>query len=342
MIGVHLPFFRFVVLFLLCFIPFILIFSNITSVAVTSGKSFFRTKEEIIILETANKRRPTLSQGPVAFVADTMIYDEADAIGYAYGNLRFADLGNRTFFSAQEGTYFTKEKKIVLRKSAEILLEQDGNTSTKITGRIITIYPDDSYIHVQGNIVIDDGETLISGREVRIWAKEDRMIVSGDVQSLSGAQKLVSDRLNVQFFEGSLDYYIARGNVIAVNTEDEFTLQAGLLTYDHQEEFYEASVEPYVYFPEQETVSYANLIEYDSTTKIGNLLGDVVTIQGEGEQKAYSRWALYNGSNNIINMYGNPRLQQETSELFGTEIVVYIDSNRMEILGGGKGFFNRN
>ncbi|MGL5955214.1 MAG: LptA/OstA family protein [Brevinema sp.] len=333
---------NYIMFLLLFFILGLFQYSQAVSVAVTSGKSFFKTVEELVILETANNRRPTLSQGPVAFVSDTMIYDEKTKIGYAYGNLRFADLLNRTFFSAQEGTFFTKENKIVLRKSPEILLEQDNNLSTKIDGNIITIYPDDSYIHVQGNITIDDGTTFITGKEVRIWSEEDRMIVSGNVQSLSENQKLASDRLNVQFNKGQLDFYIARGNVIAVNSEDQFTLEAGVLSYEQEKDFYKAVSDPLIYFQEQKTVSYANIIEYDRPTKIGNLLGNVVSIQEGSEQKAYSRWAVYNGSNNIINMYGNPRLQQETSEIFGTEIIVNIDSNNMSIIGGGRGFFDRN
>ena len=312
------------------------------SVAVTAGKSLFKTIEGLIILETANNRRPTISQGPIALIADTMIYDEKTEIGYATGNLRFADLNNRTFFSAQEGTYFTKEKKIVLRKSAEILLEQGDNISTKITGRVITIYPDDSYIHVQGNIAIDDGTTFITGEEVRIWSKEEKMIVSGNVQSLSDDQKLVSDRLNVEFKDGELYNYVARGSVIANSEEEGFTLQSDVLFYNHETEFYKALIEPSIFFQEQNSISHANIIEYDRTTEIGNLIGNVVTIQGKHEQTAYSRWAVFHGSNNIINMYGNPRLVQQGSEIFGTEIIVNIDSNNMEILGGGRGFFDRN
>ena len=337
---------RYVALLLLFNFLFIVQFSIINglsvSVAVTAGKSFFKTIEELIILETANNRRPTISQGPVALIADTMIYDEATEIGYATGNLRFADLNNRTFFSAQEGTYFTKEKKIVLRKSAEILLEQGDNISTKIIGRIITIYPDDSYIHVQGNIAIDDGTTYITGEEVRIWSKEDKMIVSGNVQSISDNQKLVADRLNVQFQDGELYNYVARGNVIANSEEDGFTLQSGVLFYDHTINFYKALIEPSIFFQEQNSISHANIIEYDKVTEIGNLIGNVISIQGNGEQIAYSRWAVFHGSSEIINMYGNPRLVQNGSEIFGTEIIVNIGSNNMEILGGGRGFFDRN
>ena len=315
---------------------------NSQAVGVTSGKSFFRTVEELIILETANNRRPTISQGPVAFIADTIIYDEGEKIGYAYGDLRFADLGNRTFFSAQEGTYFTKENKIVLRKTPEILLEQDDDISTKITGRVITIYPDDSYIHVQGNIQIDDGSTFVTGEEVRIWNKQNRMVVTGNVQSLSGQQKLASDRLSVQFTNGGLSYYVARGNVKAVNPEDKFTIMSGLLSYDNKTEFFRATMDPLLFFQEQNSVSYANIIEYTRPTKIGYLVGDVITVQDSGAQKAFSRWARYNGSNDIINMYGSPRLQKDGSEVFGTEIVVNVESNNMQILGGGQGFFNRN
>ena len=229
-----------------------------------------------------------------------------------------------------------------MRKSAEILLEQGDNISTKITGRVITIYPDDSYIHVQGNIAIDDGTTFITGEEVRIWSKEEKMIVSGNVQSLSDDQKLVSDRLNVEFKDGELHNYVARGSVIANSEEEGFTLQSDVLFYNHETEFYKALIEPSIFFQEQNSISHANIIEYDRTTEIGNLIGNVVTIQGKHEQIAYSRWAVFHGSNNIINMYGNPRLVQQGSEIFGTEIIVNIDSNNMEILGGGRGFFDRN
>ncbi len=323
-------------------ILFIVNYSGAISVAVTSGKSFFKTAEGIVLLETANNRRPTLSQGYIALIADQMIYDENEKIGYAYGNLRFADLNNRTYFSAQEGTYFSKEKKIVLRKSPQILLERQNDESTKIEGNIITIYPEDSHIHVQGNIGIDDGTTFITGEEAKIWTEENRMIVSGNVQSISGDQKLTSDRLSVQFNNNGLEFYIARGNVIAVSEEDGFTLQSGILSYNAENDFFKAVSDPLIYFQNEDTVSYANIIEYDRGTKIGNLLGNVISIQDEGAQKAYSRWAVYNGSNNIINMYGNPRLQKDNSEIFGAEIIVDVDSNNMKILGGGRGFFENN
>ncbi len=331
-----------------CFFAVIMFFGVFSyaisiSVAVTAGKSIFRTVDQLVILETANNRRPTLSRGPVALIADTMIYDEKEKIGYASGNLRFADLGNRTYFSAQEGTYFTKEHKVVLRKTPQILLEQSDGLSTKIEGEVITIYPDDSYIQVQGNASVDDGSTFITGQEVRIWSEEDRMLISGNVQVVSEEQKLASDRLSVQFTNGGLDYYIARGNVMAVNPVDKFTLEAGVLSYNTEGNFYKAVVNPYIYFPENDTIAYANIIEYNRDTKKGDLLGDVVAIQDNGEKKAFSRWAIYDGEDNIIRMYGNPRLQQrETSELFGSEIVVYVDSNHMSILGGGRGFFDRN
>lgn len=311
-------------------------------VAITSGKSKFHANDKEIILETAFKRRPTLSQGPVILVADTMIYDEEKEIGYAYGNLRFADIQNRSFFSAQEGTYFTKEKKIVLRKTPEILMEQNNQKSTRINGKVITIYPEDSYLIVQGNIEIDDGTTFITGKEVRIWSEDNRMIVSGNVQSISEDQKLQTDRLNVQFTNGGLSHYMAKGHTIAVSTSDNFTLCSKLLTFNNEKKLFRATEDPSIYFHEQETMSFANVIEYYQDTKMGNLLGNVISMQGDGTQKAFSRWALYNGSNNTIRMFGNPRLQQEDSELFGMEILVNIDSNNMFISGSGKGFFNRN
>ena len=343
MLSKNLQYIFIVTLFSLLFIvQFSLINGLSVSVAVTAAKSIFKTIDELVILETFNNRRPTLSQGSIALVSDTMTYDEKEEIGYAYGNLRFADLNNRTFFSAQEGTYFTKEKKIVLRKSSQILLEQGNNISTKITGRVITIYPDDSYIHVQGNIAIDDGTTFITGEEVRIWSKEDKMIVSGNVQSISDTQKLVAVRLIVQFENGELDNYIAQGSVIANSEEDGFTLQSDVLFYNHETDFYKALINPSIFFQEQNTISHANIIEFNKATDTGNLIGDVVSIQGNGDQIAYSRWAVFHGSNNMINMYGNPRLVQKGSEIFGTEIIINIDSNNMEILGGGRGFFDRN
>jgi len=315
---------------------------NSIPVAITSGKSIFRTADKEVYLETAFKRRPTMSQGSAILVADKMIYDEEKEIGYAYGNLRFADAANRSFFSAQEGTYYAKDEKIVLRKSPEILLEQDGKKSTRINGKIITIYPKESYLHVQGNIEIDDGTTFITGKEVRIWSDDNRMIVNGNVQSLSDDQKLKTDRLNVQFTNGGLAYYMAKGNTIAVSTTDNFTLCSSILTFNNEQKLFRATENPSIYFKEQETMSYANIIEYYQDTKKGNLLGNVITLQGDGTQKAYSRWALYDGSNNTIRMLGNPRLQQEDSELFGMEILVNIDSNNMYITGGNRGFFNRN
>ncbi|MGL4367322.1 MAG: LptA/OstA family protein [Brevinemataceae bacterium] len=310
-------------------------------VAITSGKAYLRVKEKFIYLETANKRRPTLSQGPALFVSDIMIYDEEKEIGYAYGNLRFADIEQRSFFSAQEGTYFAKEKKIVLHKTPEILLEQSSNVSTKINGKIITIYPDDSYIHVQGNIEIDDGTTFITGKEARIWSKQNKMSISGDVQSISDTQKLAADSLTVLFEDGDLASYTAQGNVKAVSTVDKFTLCSSLLNYNNKEQYFQATESPLIFFHEQDTIAYGNTIEYYRETKMGSLLGNVVAIQKDESQKAFSQWAIYNGSNNTLTMYGSPKLKQNDSELFANEIIVNIDSNNMELVGGGRGFFNR-
>ncbi|SFB87711.1 hypothetical protein SAMN02745150_01156 [Brevinema andersonii] len=310
-------------------------------VAISAGKSNFKAKLNQLFLETAYGKRPTLSRGPTIFVSDIMIYDENKGIGYAYGNLRFADINDRIFMSAQEGTYYAKEEKIILRKVPEILVEQSEFISTRINGKIITVYPNEYYIHVQGNIEIDDGETLISGKQAQIWTKKDRMIVSGDVQAETSEQILTTDRLNVQFKNGSLDYYTAIGNVKAISKVDRFTLLSQFLTYRHTNGFFRATDEPSIYFHEQETIAHANVIEYYRETQEGSLLGDVITLQGDKSQKAFSRWALYSGKENKIRMLGNPRLEQNSSQLFGTEIIVNIDSNNMEILGGGRGFLDR-
>ncbi|MGL4560753.1 MAG: LptA/OstA family protein [Brevinema sp.] len=313
--------------------------------AISSGKSIFRTIEKKIYLKTANNRRPTMRQLGIVFSADFMIYDENARIGYANGNLRFADPENTMFISAEEGTYFIDSNKIVLQKTPEILIAQDENTSSRIVGKIITIYPNDSYIHVQGNIEIDDGTTFITGKEAQIWSKEDRMLITGIVQSISDEQKLTTDSLDIQFINGDLASYTASGNVKAVNNVDKFTTCASILTYDHQQELFRATENPSIYFQEDRIISFANVIEYDRRTKIGNLLGNVISIQQNNKQeeiqRAYSRWAVYNGNSNIVNMYGNPRVVQKDSELFGMEIIIDITSNIMQVIGGGQGIFNR-
>ncbi|MGL4388282.1 MAG: hypothetical protein ACRCTJ_02695 [Brevinema sp.] len=315
-------------------------------IAITSGKSIFRTIEKKIYLKSANNRRPTLRQLGIVFTADYIIYDEALRIGYANGNLRFADPNNTMFISAEEGTYFVNLNKIVLRQTPEILLAQDNNISSRIQGKIITIYPNNSYIHVQGNIEIDDGTTYITGKEAQIWSKEDRMLITGIVQSISDDQKLTTDSLDVRFKNGNLSSYTASGNVKIVNTVDKFTLCSEILTYNHAQELFRATENPALYFTEDRTISFANVIEYTRPTKIGNLLGNVISIQHREDkteiQRSYSRWAVYDGNSNIVNMYGNPRIVQEDSELFGTQIVIDIGSNMMHVIGGGQGIFNRN
>lgn len=325
----------------LILLPLSISYPQKTPLHVTAGRSIFRTNENKVYMETLNNQRPTLTQNGVALIADRMIYDENDEIGYAYGNLRFVDLKNKTFLSADEGTYNSKEQKIILRKSAEILLEKEDGSSLRIVGKIITIYPDDSYIIVQGNIELDDGDTRISGKELHIWMKSEKMVILGQVQSLSEKQKLITDKLSMQFKDGELQYYTADGNVIAVSIEDKMTIMAGFLSYDLKKQLMKAIKNPSIYFHSQSTISYANVIEFDQNTNMGSLLGDVVSIQNEGEQMAYSRWALYNGEKKTISMFGNPRLEQADSEVFGTEILVDVDKNTMNILSGGRGFFKK-
>lgn len=314
-------------------------------IAITSGKSIFKTADRKIYLLTGNNRRPTLRQLGIVFTSDYIIYDEELKIGYAYGNLRFADPDNTVFMSAEEGTYFVDQKKIVLRKTPEILLGQDKNTSTKIIGKIITIYPEESYVHVQGNIEINDGSTFITGKEAKIWTKDDRMLITGTVQSISEDQKLTADTLDVTFADGGLSTYKAQGNVKVVNNIDNFTLCTTILTYNNKEKLFRATENPSLYFQKDRTISFANVIEYNSDTKFGNLIGDVISIQDTDDpsqrQKAYSRWAVFDGNSNIINMYGNPRLVQKDSELFGMQIIININSNNMHLIGGGQGIFNR-
>lgn len=311
-------------------------------VAVSAGHSTFKTAVSQLFMETANGRRPSMSRGPGIFMADVMIYDEPKGIGYASGNLRFADTSERIFMSADEGTYYTKEEKIVLHRAPEVLVQGAEGATTRINGTVITVYPNDYYMHVQGNVEINDGTTLIAGKEAKIWSRKNRMVVVGDVQTRSEAQVMTTDRLNVQFAKGGLDSYTAVSNVKAVNRADKITIISQFLNYTHTNGFFRAVDDPLVYFYEKGTVSYANVIEYSTKTRQGTLLGDVVSVQTNNTQRGYSRWATYNGDSNQIRMLGNPRLEQGESQLLGTEIVVHIDSNMMEILGGGRGFMDQN
>ncbi|MGL5721176.1 MAG: LptA/OstA family protein [Brevinema sp.] len=312
-------------------------------VAISAGRSNFRTAANQLFMETANGRRPTMSRGPAIFMADIMIYDEPNGIGYAAGNLRFADTGERVFMSAEEGAYYTQEEKIVLYKVPEVLV-QSGDTGTlRINGTLITVYPNDYYMYVQGNVELNDGQTLISGQEAKIWIRRNRMVVTGEVQArVNQSQALTSDRLNVQFTNGGLDSYTAVSNVTAVSYDDKITLISQYLNYTETNKFFRAVDDPLIYFYDRGTVAYANVVEYSTDTQFGTLIGNVVAVQTGNNQKAYARWANYYGESDQIRMIGNPRLEQGESQLLGTEIVVHINSNTMEILGGGQGFLDQN
>ncbi|MGL4394044.1 MAG: LptA/OstA family protein [Brevinema sp.] len=315
-------------------------------IAITSGKSIFRTIERKIYLKSANNRRPTFRQLGVIFSADYIIYDEGLRIGYANGNLRFADPNNNMFISGEEGTYFVDLNKIVLRQNAEILMGSSAKTSSRITGKVITIYPNDAYIHIQGNIEVDDGQTFITGKEAQIWSRQNKALITGMVQASSDEQKMTAETLDIRFENGDLSSYTASGNVKSVNTVDRFALCSDILTYNNTLQLFRATENPRLYFIDDRSISFANVIEYDRKTKLGNLLGDVVTVQYQEDnteiQRAYSRWATYDGSVNEVNMYGSPRLVQQDSELFGMQIIINIASNTMNIIGGGQGLFDRN
>ncbi|MGL5253631.1 MAG: LptA/OstA family protein [Brevinema sp.] len=312
-------------------------------VAISAGRSSFHTSANQLFMETSNGRRPTMSRGPAIFMADVMIYDEPNGIGYATGNLRFTDVGERVFMSAEEGAYYTKEEKIVLYKVPEVLVQNGNNGTLRINGSVITLYPNDYYMHVLGNVEINDGQTLISGKEAKIWVRRNRMVVSGNVQArVNQNQALTSDRLNVQFTNGGLENYTAISNVKAVSYEDKITLISEYLNYTETNKFFRAVDNPLIYFYDRGTVAYANVVEYSTDTQFGTLIGDVIAVQTGNSQKAYARWANYYGDSDQIRMLGNPRLEQGQSQLLGTEIIVHVNSNTMEILGGGQGFLDQN
>ena len=330
----------FAAIFILIFLFSSLVFSSIFTISekspinVTAGKSVYYWEIERIILEISNKNKPKIVQGNNVLIADTIIYDDKNEIGYAYGHLVFQNKKEQTVLTAGEGTYYTKEKKMIVQKNPIIYLKKDGTVAKSDT---MTFFTDKDYMILEGNVEIKGKEFTITGDKARYNQGGGMFTVTGNAKTVDKSQVLTANMIEVLSKDDKLSSYTATGNVVIENTNDNYLIKSGKLDYYEALGYSRISDNPVIEFKKNNIKAYSTVMEkYDDEEK-ANLLGNVVIITGD--KKAFSKWGVYDFKSESMILTGNPILLQGKTKMNALKIIVDVAKETMSMQGGGSGIF---
>ncbi len=303
-------------------------------VQVNAGQTTYEWEIQRWLLENTNSIKPRLVQGQSELTAQTIIYDYQNEIGYAYGNVFYQNRADKVTLRAGEGVYYTKEKKIVVRRNPVIEMKSSG---TVATSDVMTIYTEEDYIILSGNVVIKSSNYTMTGDRATYYQTTGSFKISGTASTSMNDTLLTADRIDIVTENSRLKSYTAIGNVHAVNTNEGYTIESGRLDYFKDLGYTRITENPVIVFHEHNMRAHSIVMEQFENEKKANLIGNVIIEQGD--QRAYARWGEYYSDQKIMYLSGNPILASGGSKLNANRIMVDVDAGEMTMVGGGTGFY---
>lgn len=303
-------------------------------VEVTAGKSTYNWEIERIILENTNNIVPIIVQGNIILKANTILYDNKNEIGYAFGSIFYQNNEDKMILTAEEGTYDTKKKEIIVKQNP-VLISQKDNTIAK--SDIMKIYPDKEYIVLIGNVFISNSNFIIQGDQAILYQKSGQFKVMGNAKAIQDELTLYANKIDIFSKKGKLDNYTALGNVKIIENKEGYIITSGRMDYYKDLGYSKISKNPVITFKEKNIEAYSIIMEkYDKEEK-ANLLGNVIIIQNN--KKAYAKWGEYFIKNKKMILTGNPILIEGQSKFNANKIIIDVEQETMSLVGKGNGFY---
>jgi|GEM_PF-1430733 len=311
--------------------------ANVTSnepVDVTAGRITYKWEIEKVFLENSNNITPVLTQGKSTLKADTMIYDNKIETGYAFGNVFYRNYADQIILTSGEGTYSSRRKEIVVRNNPKIIMLKDG---TVAKSDLMKIYPDKDTIIMIGSVVITNTNYIIGGNEATVYQKTGKMIIIGNASARQEKTVMTADKISILTSHGALDTYTAIGNVKIDDLKEGYTINSGRLDYYKDIGYSKITDHPVISFTNKNVKAYSIAMEKFDKEEKANLLGNVMIVQES--KKAYSKWGEYFMHTKKIQLTGNPYLVERHSKFKSDKILFDVDSETMNMIGKGAGFY---
>lgn len=307
-------------------------------VQVNAGRLSYEWQIQRLLLEYTNSIRPDIVQGRDELTAKTIIYDQANEIGYAFDNVVFRNRAEGTTLRAGQGVYYTKEKKVVVTDNPVITMRSGGTTATSDS---MTIFTEQDYVIMNGNVVIKSSNYTLTGNQATYFQSTGAFKIAGRATTTMNDTILTADRIDIVTENNKLKSYSAIGNVRADNTNEGYTIYSGRLDYFKELGYSRITENPCIVFRGHDIRAYSLVMEQFENEHKANLIGNVIIEQGT--QRAYARWGEYFTDKKLMYLTGNPILARGTgSKMNANRIVVDMEAGEMTASGGGNGFWNIN
>lgn len=303
-------------------------------VDVTAGRSVYKWEIKRVILENTNGEMPYIVQGDTTLKANTIIYDDKEEIGYAYGNVRYENSKEKMVLTSGEGTYNTKKKEIIARVRPKVVMQKDNVTAKS---DVMKMYSGKDYMLLLGNVWITNKKFIMEGDQATFFQKAGKFKLLGNARAIQEENTLNADKIDADSQNGQMNNYTAEGHVKVVNTKGDYVINSGRLDYYKEIGYSKMTKKPFLFFSNQNIYAYSIVMEkYDDEDK-ANLLGDVIIIQGN--KRIYAKWGEYFTKIKKMILTGNPIMVQGNSRFNTSRIEVDVEAGTMNMIGTGTGYY---
>jgi lipopolysaccharide assembly outer membrane protein LptD (OstA) len=194
--------------------------------------------------------------------------------------------------------------------------------------------PENTIIVLTDSVLLRQGEATLKGDRAVWYKTAGQVVVQGNAELQDEEQILTCDRLT---YIKRIKKAMARGNVVAVDPEEETIITSGYAEYDRKKKLVVATISPHAVFkadsPESLTVDALRMEYYTGEKRA--VAVDSVTIQ-RGKLSANCGHAELFAEEDRIVLSQSPVARQEDNELTGErmEIVIEEEEVRQVIVTG--------
>lgn len=348
-------------------------------VDVSAGTATYRWEIDRLILETARNQRPTIEQSGSTLIADTIIYDYETEIGYAYGNVVYTGADDNTVLTADEGTFYTDEEKVVMTGSPSLITEEGTEDEMTATADTMTFYSEHEYVVFTGNVEILSDDYEMTGEQATYYQNTGRFSSDGRSTASQNGKTITADSIDmISDNEGNeTGDYVATGDVVVEDPEEGITIYCDRIesmsgeggkneSYiatgnvvienipeDEDDESYEVHCGKAEYYEE---LGYVRMTEdpvlyftdYDMTASALTMEQyddeNRANLLGDvvieyGDLTTYSRWGEYSGDEDKIYLTGNPIITTSGSQFTSHLVELDLNTEDVNMIGGGTGYY---